>query len=518
MVDQDSNDTQPSADAPVRGRDFHELAELLPLTVFEVDTQGRFTYVNQFGLTFSGYSAAEIARGIFVSQVVLPGNGVSIEANLRARMLGGADSNAEYFLLTQSGNRIPVTVKASPILEGERIAGLRGVVVDLSEQKRLEAATARAERLEAAGQIAGQVAHDFNNLLAPLLAYPQLIREAMDPACPTLRFLDDIEIATRQLAEISQQLLTLARRGHYELSPLDINEVITDALELSRDRPASLAVRVRLSADLGAVQGGEAQLLRVFLNLITNARDAMGDVGELEVVTERVILTEKLGILGRIPAGPYVAVTIKDTGTGIAPAHLPRIFEPFFSTKRADRRRGSGLGLSTTYAVLKDHGGYLDLETQVGKGTTFIAYLPTSDQPLNSEHPQELLGGDEHVLVIDDDPMQRQVGKTLLERLGYRVSLAVSGEQAISMVANGIRPDLALLDMLLGSGLDGAQTYRRLIELQPALKAIVLSGYAETEQVREALRLGAGRFVRKPLELSVLAHAVRNELARPKSA
>ncbi|MGC4068011.1 MAG: response regulator [Polyangiaceae bacterium] len=502
----------------MRGKDFHELAELLPLTVFEVDTQGRFTYVNQFGLTFSGYTAEEVARGIFVSQVVVPGEGVSIEGNLRARMLGGSDSNSEYFLLTQAGSRIPVTVKASPILDGDRIVGLRGVVVDLSEQKRLEAATARAERLEAAGQIAGQVAHDFNNLLAPLLAYPQLIRETMDSASPAQRFLEDIEIATRQLADISQQLLTLARRGHYELLPLDINDVVSDALELSRERPATLVVRVRLGADLGTVQGGEAQLLRVFLNLVTNARDAMGDVGELEISTERVVVNERLGILGRIPAGRYVAVTIKDTGTGIAPAHLPRIFEPFFSTKRADRRRGSGLGLSTTYAVLKDHGGYLDVETQVGKGTTFIAYLPVSDQPLNSEHPQELEGGDEHVIVIDDDPMQRQVGKTLLERLGYRVSLAVSGEQAISMLESGIRPDLALLDMLLGSGIDGAQTYRRLIELQPNLKAIVLSGYAETEQVREALRLGAGRFVRKPLELSVLARAVRTELARPRAS
>jgi PAS domain S-box-containing protein len=515
MVLQDPKNMSCPSESPVRGRDFHELAELLPLTVFEVDTQGRFTYVNQFGRTFSGYSAEEITRGILVSQVVLPGNGVSIEGNLRARMLGGADSNAEYFLITQSGNRIPVTVKASPIVEGDRITGLRGVVVDLSEQKRLEAATARAERLEAAGQIAGQVAHDFNNLLAPLLAYPQLIRETLDPANAAVRYLDDIEIATRQLADISQQLLTLARRGHYELLPLDINDVVADALELSRERPATLAVSVRLGTDLGTVQGGEAQLLRVFLNLITNARDAMQDQGELEIVTERVTLDEKLAILGRIPAGQYVAVTVKDTGTGIAPAHLPRIFEPFFSTKRADRRRGSGLGLCTTYAVLKDHGGFLDVETQLGKGTSFTAYLPPSELPLSSARPQELLGGDEHVLVIDDDPMQRQVGKTLLERLGYRVSLAMSGEQAIAMLESGTRPDIALLDMLLGSGLDGAQTYRRLLDLQPNLKAIVLSGYAETEQVREALRLGAGRFVRKPLELPVLAHAVRHELSRP---
>jgi CheY-like chemotaxis protein len=256
--------------------------------------------------------------------------------------------------------------------------------------------------------------------------------------------------------------------------------------------------------------------LRVVANLITNARDAMRDEGELQVFTEQVEVAEHLGVLGIIPAGRYIVVTVKDNGMGIPAAHVQRIFEPFFSTKRADRRRGSGLGLSTTYAVVKDHGGHLDLETQVGKGSSFKVYLPASNQPLSVRHTQSVIGGDDLVLVVDDDPMQRQVAKNLLERLGYRASLAFSGEQAVTMVEAGLRPDLVILDMLLGAGMHGAETYRRLLELQPGLRAIVVSGYAETEQVRDALRQGAGRFVRKPLDLAGLAQAVRSEIERPK--
>ena len=177
----------------IHGRGFHELAELLPLTVFETDNHGRFTYVNGFGLNLSGYRTEDIAAGVSVFQVVQPGTGVSLEANLRAKLAGGSDTNAEYFLVTRTGEQIPVTVKASAILDNGHIVGLRGVVIDLTEQKRLEVAKARAERLEAAGQIAGQVAHDFNNLLAPLLAYPQLIREKIGSGHPATRYLDDIE-------------------------------------------------------------------------------------------------------------------------------------------------------------------------------------------------------------------------------------------------------------------------------------------------------------------------------------
>jgi two-component system, cell cycle sensor histidine kinase and response regulator CckA len=506
-------ESEPAA-CSARGKDFRDLADLLPLTVFEVDCRGQFTFVNRFGLDFSGYSAADLEQGINIVQVVLSPPDVSLVENFRRQLAGAPDSQTHYSLLTRDGQTKPVTVHTNVIVEAEEVVGLRGVVVDLTEQKRSEEAFARAERLEAAGRIAGQVAHDFNNLLAPVLAYPQLIREKLEPNHPAVRYLDDIEAATRQLAEISQQLLTLARRGHYELSPLDINDVVRGVVALSREHPQDLTIELRLAEGLNAVLGGEAQLGRVILNLVNNARDAMHDSGVLTIETSLAEIQDHLGVLGRIPAGRYVVVKVGDTGPGIPPANLRRIFEPFFSTKKADRCRGSGLGLSTAYAVLHDHGSYLDVETKLGSGTTFTVLFPECDLQPIPQGSAPLVGGHEQLLVVDDEPMQRQVARHLLERLGYQVNLALSGEQAVSMVASGLLPDLAILDMSLGSGMDGAETYRQLLALVPGLRAIVLSAYAETDRVNVALGLGAGRFVRKPIDIATIASVVREELDR----
>jgi PAS domain S-box-containing protein len=497
-----------------RGKDFSELADLLPMTVFEVDCKGSFTFVNRFGLEFSGYTVQDLERGVNIAQVVFSPPGASLAENFRRQLKGEPDTNTVYSLLTRDGQTKPVMVHTNAIIEAERVIGLRGVVVDLSEQKRIEEATARAERLEAAGRIAGQVAHDFNNLLAPVLAYPQLIREQLPPTHPARVYLDDIESATRQLAEISQELLTLARRGHYELSPLDINEVVRDVIALIRDRPAELQIELKLGTNLSSVLGGEAQLGRVLLNLVNNARDAMQDSGVLTIETSRVESNDRLGVLGRIPAGNYVMVTVSDTGPGIPPVHLRRIFEPFFTTKKADRRRGSGLGLSTAYAVLQDHGSYFDVETRLGKGTTFAVLFPECALPPSSKASARLSGGHEQLLVVDDEPMQRQTARHLLERLGYQVSLALSGEQALSMVRAGLIPDLAILDIALGSGIDGVETYRQLLTSVPKLRAIMLAADTEADRANMALVLGAGRAVRKPVDLYVMATAVRQVLDR----
>lgn len=504
-----------STTTPERGKDFRELADLLPLTVFEVDRQGRFTFVNRFGLEFSGYTAQELVQGINIAQIVLPDPGVSFVDNFRNRMQGAPDTRATYHFLTRDGQTKTITVHSNPIIESGQIVGLRGVVIDLTEQKRVEEATARAERLEAAGRIAGQVAHDFNNLLAPVLAYPQLIREKLGSGHPAIGYLNDMESATRQLAEINQQLLTLARRGHYELTPLDINAVVRGVACLIGDPPPTLHVELALGENLSSVLGGEAQLGRAIFNLVSNARDAMQDSGKLTIATEMGMVADHLGVLGRIPAGRYVTVTVADTGAGIAPSHLRRIFEPFFSTKLADRRRGSGLGLSTAYAVIQDHGGYLDIETILGVGSTFKVLLPECVLPPTSKAPGPIRGGHEQLLVIDDEPMQRQVAQHLLERLGYEVHLALSGEQALAIVDAGVVPDLVVLDMALGEGIDGAETYRRLLLEIPRLRAVVLSAYAESERVNVALALGAGKFLRKPIDLASIATAVRDELDRP---
>ena len=239
----------------------------------------------------------------------------------------------------------------------------------------------------------------------------------------------------------------------------------------------------------------------------------MNSGGRLSIKTENYYVEGELGAYNRIPRGGYVKVTISDTGCGIPPNILPSIFDPFFTTKTADRKRGSGLGLSVVHAVVEDHKGYIDVVSQPGEGTSFYLYFPITRDAAPTPETVSIRGGEENILIVDDDPTQGEVTSRLLQRLGYRVSIVGGGEEAIQyLTAN--HPDLLALDMAMGRGIDGTETYRRALEINPAQKAILFSGFAESARVREALEMGAGAFLRKPLTLNTLAAAVRKELDR----
>ncbi|MCK4657392.1 MAG: PAS domain S-box protein [candidate division Zixibacteria bacterium] len=423
-------------------------------------------------------------------------------------------SQYELEIVTANNNRKIIHVSVSPrFSESGAYVGAFGNVVDITETKRLQALESRAERLETAGTIAGQVAHDFNNLLAPLMAYPELIRDELPKDHPALAYLGDIETAAAQIADINQQLLTLGRRGHYNQEPLNLNEIVLQVSRTIVPLPDTLTCEVNLSKDLMNILGGGAQIIRVISNLLDNARDAMQDVGRIYIKTENYYVDEVSIAYGRIPKGEYAKLTISDTGCGIPDDIVQRIFDPFFTSKTTDKKRGSGLGLSVVDAVVRDHGGYIDLSSKVGGGTSFYLYFPVTRKTVDGQDYDKIPGGTETVLVIDDDSLQRDVSLRLLEKLGYRVSAAESGVKAIEFLKEKPQ-DLLVLDMIMPPGIDGAETYRRAIEINPDQKAIITSGFSETERVLEAQRLGAGAFLRKPLTTRSIAAAVRKELDR----
>lgn len=382
---------------------------------------------------------------------------------------------------------------------------------DITETKRLQEFTSRAMRLEAAGRIAGQVAHDFNNLLGPLMAYPDLINDTLPAEHEALPLLDDMKRATEQIAEINQQLLTLGRRGHYNLHALNLNELIDHINGDIFPVPSTLMIEKDLADDLMNIKAGRSQILRALSNLIRNARDAMQDIGHLTITTENIYVEDTTLAHERIPAGEYVRLTIADTGCGMSEDVLANIFEPFYTTKTANRRKGSGLGLSVVHAVMEDHNGYIDCESTVGVGTTMYLYFPiTSDK---AEEPQTdlIVFGSERILVVDDDEIQRDVALTLLKKLGYEAMAAESGEKALELLKQK-RFDLLILDMVMPNGLDGAATFSEALKINPDQKAIIISGYAESERVSLAQRLGISAFHKKPLALNTFALAVRKEL------
>ncbi len=414
--------------------------------------------------------------------------------------------------VNRAGTQIDFEIAASYIEWDGRSAVLCNLL-NVTETKRLRELEARAQRLETVGRIAGQVAHDFNNLLGPVMAYPELIRGEIPINNDVYEYLNAIESAAHQIAAINQDLLTLGRRGHYSVELLNLNSVVKESLKELEPLPAAVICEVDLSPDLMSVKGGVAQIRRAISNLLHNAHDALNGVGKISVRTENYYADDETVGYGRVPKGEYVKVTIADTGIGMPEEILQKIFEPFFTMKTADRRRGSGLGLSVVDSVIKDHGGFVDLNSKVGQGTKFYLYFPACREQETIEQSVEIKGGSENILIVDDDAMQREVLAKILTKLGYSTAQAASGEAAIELLRQA-PADLLLLDMIMPGGIDGAETFRQALEIYPGQRAIIVSGFSESDRVNKVQACGAGAFVKKPLTIQAIATAVRRELDR----
>lgn len=385
----------------------------------------------------------------------------------------------------------------------------------------VEARIARAERLETAGTLAGQIAHDFNNLLTPLLAYPELIRREVRENAVVGEYLDIMERTTGDMTRLTQQLLSLARRGQIGGEVFVVNGIVEQVVKLMQTvMPAGIRVELDLAPDLLTVKGSKDQLRRVFENLCQNAVDAMGESGTLCIRTENVYLDAPVGQYGGVNVGEYVKVSVSDTGTGIPADIKDKVFDPFFSTKRGSQKRGSGLGLSIVHGIVRDHRGYVDLDTAVGKGSTFYLYLPISRQPMAHVADRNLPGGKESILVVDDDSLQVQVLVSLLGALGYRASGASSGEECLKLIRDkGQRFDLIILDMIMEEGMDGLDTFVAVREVVPAQRVVLISGFSKAARsIVKAQQMGAGAYLRKPLTIERVATTVRGELDIPSSS
>ncbi len=384
----------------------------------------------------------------------------------------------------------------------------------------IEARIARAERLETAGTVAGQIAHDFNNLLTPLMAYPELIRRELPVASPALEHLTVVERTASDMAHLTQQLLSLSRRGQLGTDVFFLNDLVQETISMLQTAlPSNVAADLRLSKNLLPVKGSRDQMQRVLQNLCRNAMDAMPHGGTLRVQTENQYLDKPFGQYDSIHVGEYVKVSVTDTGTGIPAAIQDKIFDPFFTTKRASKQRGSGLGLSIVHGIVKDHGGYVDLTSVEGRGTTFYVYIPICRDKAAEPSPREtpLPHGSASVLVVDDDDPQVKVLVNLLQTLGYQAKGVTSGMAAVHLYRQDAkRFDLVMLDMIMENGLDGLATFKKLRQLVPDQRVILMSGFTKaSELVRQAQQLGAGTYLHKPLTIERIASAVRDELDRP---
>jgi PAS domain S-box-containing protein len=478
-----------------------------PTAIMVIDDSGRYLEVNDAACRLTGYSADELEQ-MTIADLADPAQAEQPRADLDELKRVGYRS-CEIRMRRKDGQILWVAQDAVALPEG----GFIGFQSDVTETKRLQELESRAQRLEAAGRIAGQVAHDFNNLLGPIMAYPDLIRDELRRNHPALPYLRDIEKAAEQMAEINQQLLTLARRGHYIQEITNLNEIVLQVINDQRSSPETLVWESDLAADLLNINAGPAQLSRAIFNLLGNARDAVGDIGVISIKTENYYVDEVTLAHLNVPRGEYVKVTISDDGHGIVEDILDKIFDPFFTTKSTDKQRGSGLGLSVVQAVVEDHSGYIDLNSTVGEGTAFYLYFPVTRAESEPARRCSAASGTESVLVVDDDPVQRKVTVRLLSSLGYRAESVDSGTDALALLKE--TPfDLLILDMVMPGELDGTDTYLRALEFAPDQRAVLVSGFAESDRVEKAIDSGAGAFIKKPLTRHQLALAVRSELDR----
>jgi PAS domain S-box-containing protein len=389
------------------------------------------------------------------------------------------------------------------------------------ERKALEERLSRAEKMEALGTLAGGVAHDLNNVLGVLVGYSELLAEKLPENTPLRKYADNIMRSSMRGAAIIQDLLTLARRGVNVSEVVDLNRVVSDYLktpefgDLKSHHP-QVKMRTELEEGLLLIKGSPVHLSKTIMNLVSNAAEAISGRGEVTIRTENRYLDQSIQGYDDMKEGDYVVLTVSDTGMGISAHDMGKIFEPFY-TKKVMGRSGTGLGLAVVWGSVKDHRGYIDVVSEEGRGSTFTLYFPvTREGPAQAEKaasPVSYMGKGESILVVDDVKEQRDLAASMLGRLGYRVDAVAGGEEAIAYLKDH-KADLLVLDMIMDPGIDGMETYRRILEIHPAQKAIIVSGFSETDRIRQAQDMGAGAFVRKPYILEKIGLAVKNELAR----
>ena len=405
-----------------------------------------------------------------------------------------------------------------------------GIFRDISDQKamekekiELEARLNRSRKMEALGLLAGGVAHDLNNILSGIVTYPELLAMDLDKDDPLKKSLGIIQSSGHRAAEIVQDLLTLSRRGVIAREVLNLNDLVSNfLLTLEYKKILSfhpnILVEKQMDASMPFLQGSSVHLQKTLMNLISNAAEAQPDGGIIRISTQNRHLNMPIKGYDQVETGDYIVLSVKDNGFGIDPEDLKRIFEPFF-TKKVMGRSGTGLGMAVVWGTVQDHEGYIDIISSADKGTTFDLYFPiTGNTTLIKAKPfclDACKGNGEKILIIDDVKEQRQIAGITLEKLGYKTICMESGEQAVKYLKEN-DVDLLLLDMIMEPGIDGFETYRQILEFKPEQKAIIASGYSQTRQVNETLRLGAGCYLKKPYTIEKIGIAVKNELSKTK--
>jgi two-component system, cell cycle sensor histidine kinase and response regulator CckA len=516
-------------------RKYRLLAENIQDVIWTMDMQLRFTYLSPAIEAMQGWSPNEYKQ-LKLEEVMTPESTLRVLTEFAEQYRLGEQSGSfqrsttlELDLIRKAGGIVKAEVTASFLLDDAgHPVGVLGVTRDITERYKAERekaelreSLARSKKMEALGTLAGGVAHDLNNVLSGIVSYPDLLLLDIPKDSPMRRPIEVIQESGKKATAIVQDLLTLARRGVLVEDIVNLNDLVSEYLlspEYNRLKAFHpfINVETRMAPDLLNLKGSPIHLSKTIMNLVSNAAEAMPEGGTINIVTENRYLDASIKKSPEVKEGECVVLQVSDSGVGIPAEDLQRIFEPFF-TKKKMGRSGTGLGMAVVWGTVQDHKGHIEIHSVEGRGTEVTAFFPATREaasPISLEPSLDVYKGTgETILVVDDMNEQREIAAKIITQLGYTAKSVESGEKAVEFLEHE-KADLLILDMIMDPGIDGLETYYRVKESNPHQKAIITSGYAETDRVRRAQRLGAGGYLKKPYTVHNLAVAIKTELGR----
>ncbi len=486
---------------------FKTLTELLPEAVFETNMRMMLTYANRRAFELYGYAKEEFARGLNSLSMFAPEEHERVQQNIAAQFRGEKNYSTEYLSVKKNGTVFPALFHVSPIIKDGKPSGLRGLVIDLTELKRTEEEILKLRKLESVGILAGGIAHDFNNLLAGLFGNIEMAKRYLSAEDKAYKYLQSAGLSMERATSLTQQLLTFAKGGDPIKDTLFLSGMIEEISKFSL-RGSNVKLQFAIPENLWAVDADKGQLSQVISNLVINAKQAMPDGGKITIGGENV----------ETPEGKKVKIFIQDQGVGIAPQHLDRIFDPYFSTKH----QGSGLGLASCYSIINKHNGKIEVSSELHRGTTFTITLPasTGEKKTSVAEPEVEVESGEHiavkVLLLDDDELLQQMSGTMLEEMGHRVDYASHGEEAVEKYRvaqqQGEGYDVVICDLTIPGGMGGQAAAQEILGSDPHAKLIVSSGYATDSVMANYAEYGFCGRVAKPYLYKELQNVIQKVL------
>ena len=495
---------------------YRSLVQTAVYGIYRASLDGRFLDVNPALIGMLGYSSAPEVLALD------PQKNVFVEPREHARLIDefrrtGSTDGFEARWRRKDGATITVRISGRAVARGDEPSDvLEAIAEDITERRILEDQFRQAQKMEAVGRLAGGIAHDFNNLLMVIGGYTEVLLDQLPPADSLHAKAEAIRQASERASTLTRQLLAFSRKQHLELKVIDVNAIVADMERLLRPLIGEdIELRTTLAPTVGCTRADAGQLEQVIMNLVVNAKDAMPNGGKISIHTASATLDDSHSPENIfIKPGPYIRISVSDTGEGMDRETEARIFEPFFTTK--EKGKGTGLGLSTVYGIIKQSGGYVFVQSELGRGTTFTIYFPRVDEPCDSlgSTPVSLAsaGGSETVLLVEDEESVRQLVRETLAARGYRILEANNGNAALALAANRSDTIHLLITDVVMPGLSGHELVEQILRARPAIKVLYLSGYAQDAFPATLPSNPQTAFLQKPFTLQSLSRKVREVL------